>query len=252
MARKRRSKRQDRGSQSQEGHDEYGITRKLGSFLALVVVSVITVVVGFAIGRYVIVNVIADTLGLDAPAQTASSSGLADSSLGRSTATEVTVETVKPSQVADGSQTISPQAASSAQVQVPAPATSQVSSSGTTPAPSQSASTSSGAQTRAATMSSTPPAANESTAQASPTSGQQATSSGKVLYRVQVGGYTDRASADQLLAALKGTFPDAYVIFSTDFRVQVGAFSTSETANEVAEQLRAQGYTPVHIVPVNL
>ena len=94
MARKGKSERKDRRSRTREGRDEYGVTRKLGSFLALVAVSVITVVLGYTIGRYVIVNLIADTLGLETAAQTAPSPRGDDSPLGRSASAEVTVNTV--------------------------------------------------------------------------------------------------------------------------------------------------------------
>lgn len=71
-----------------------------------------------------------------------------------------------------------------------------------------------------------------------------------MLYRVQVGGYADRASAEQLLKELKSEYPDAFITFGPDFRVQVGAFSSQAGAQEVANGLRSKGYRDVHIVPL--
>lgn len=247
MARKRKSQRKDRRTKRKETRDEYGITRKIGSFLTLVAVSVITVVLGFAIGRYVIVNLIADTLGLETTAQTAPRSRVTQTNPGP-TSTQVTVNTLTDSGGSTQSSGTTSTAGASG-TQAP-PSTSQAASSQTsvTASGSQAASGGSSSGTQAA-PSSAPTA--QTAAQAPATSSAPSAASGKVLYRVQVGGYADRASADQLLSALKGRFPDAYVTFGSDFRVQVGAFSTAEGANELADDLRAQGYT-VHIVPINL
>lgn len=254
MARKGKSERKDRRSRTREGRDEYGVTRKLGSFLALVAVSVITVVLGYTIGRYVIVNLIADTLGLETAAQTAPSPRGDDSPLGRSASAEVTVNTVTETAPSAGAAAPGGANATTGEEDGGQSASSaaQVAASGGTSTSTGSTGTSgSGSSTGTSTPGSSNTSAAQSPQQTPQASSQQATSTGRVLYRVQVGGYADRASADQLLAALKGTFPDAYVVFGTDFRVQVGAYSTPESANEVAEQLRAQGYTEVHIVPVN-
>lgn len=71
---------------------------------------------------------------------------------------------------------------------------------------------------------------------------------GSSVYRVHVGRYETRDAAAEASEALKAgtpTVPDAWVLFdqaTDEYRVQVGAFSDAERANQFVQELRAHSY----------
>ncbi len=68
------------------------------------------------------------------------------------------------------------------------------------------------------------------------------------LYKVQVGAFDDRESAEVMAGTLKRAgYADAWVTSSVPHRVQVGAYSNPDNATKVVKQLEAAGYS-VHIV----
>lgn len=257
MARKRTSRKEDRRSSRSEGQQVQRLARRVGSWLTLLVVSVITVLLGFAIGRYVIVNLISDTLGLDATAQTAQTPRTSAAGTSQNTPVSGTtagqLESGTTAQASSGTSTAATLSSTHNEpTEAPnATSTQQGASSGGAGAPQQSQSSASGGATGESTPNSTVVGSSAQTAtpQSTEPSSTQVTSD--MLYRVQVGGSTSRGPADELLAALKGTFPDAFVSFGSDFRVQVGAYSSLSGAQEVVDQLAAMGYTEVHVIPVN-
>lgn len=67
------------------------------------------------------------------------------------------------------------------------------------------------------------------------------------LYKVQVGAFDDRESAEVMAGKLKREgFADAWVTSTVPYRVQVGAYSNPDNATKVVRQLEAAGYS-VHI-----
>ncbi|MDO5411399.1 MAG: SPOR domain-containing protein, partial [Lachnospiraceae bacterium] len=67
--------------------------------------------------------------------------------------------------------------------------------------------------------------------------------SGRRLFRVQVGAFTNPMFATQLLNQLLLEGFPAFVIFSDGlYRVQVGAFANLDNAVRMEHRLRSQGY----------
>ncbi len=74
--------------------------------------------------------------------------------------------------------------------------------------------------------------------------GQQA-----VLYKVQVGAFSTRENAEEREAALRRDGFSPYLVIERGlYKVRVGAFRNRATAEELAERVRARGYEVV-IVP---
>jgi rare lipoprotein A len=71
---------------------------------------------------------------------------------------------------------------------------------------------------------------------------------GPPIYKVQVGSFSDKENAEDLLFRLRRGFPEAYMtVLETDqgrfYRVRVGRFKNEETAYKTAERLAASGFT---------
>lgn len=65
----------------------------------------------------------------------------------------------------------------------------------------------------------------------------------KVLYRVQVGAYSQRSNADLMLARLKREGYQTYLVQSGGLcKVQTGAFGVKENADKLANELKSRGY----------
>lgn len=98
-----------------------------------------------------------------------------------------------------------------------------------------------------------PPRADEYGTSASAGSTAAPTSESEVLYRVRVGAFATPEEAEPDLRRLKERgYEEAYVVKSDDgsaYHIQVGAFSSSRSAFNVEEQLRAAGFA-VHIETV--
>jgi N-acetylmuramoyl-L-alanine amidase len=77
-----------------------------------------------------------------------------------------------------------------------------------------------------------------------PSPGQPgATAAEGPLYRVQIGAYSSRDNADERIAALRADGFSAYVVREGGlFKVRVGAFRDRARADELAQRLRAKGY----------
>lgn len=94
--------------------------------------------------------------------------------------------------------------------------------------------------------------AGSSSAESSPTTAPTTeasappSSANEVLYRVRVGTFATREAAEPQLHTLTEIgYPDAYVVKSDDgaaYHIQVGAFSTLQSASDVDEQLGAAGF----------
>jgi len=68
------------------------------------------------------------------------------------------------------------------------------------------------------------------------------------LYKVQVGAFDDRESAEAMAGRLKREgYADAWVTSTMPYRVQVGAYSNPDNATKVVKELESSGYS-VHIV----
>jgi N-acetylmuramoyl-L-alanine amidase len=66
---------------------------------------------------------------------------------------------------------------------------------------------------------------------------------GEGLYRVQIGAFSSRENADERVAALGADGFSAYVVRDGRlFKVRVGAFRDRARAEELAQRLRAKGY----------
>ena len=64
------------------------------------------------------------------------------------------------------------------------------------------------------------------------------------VYRVQVGSYETRESAEQMVQELLSAGIQAVVVYdSTKYHAQVGAFSSKERALAVADEVNAKGYS---------
>lgn len=64
------------------------------------------------------------------------------------------------------------------------------------------------------------------------------------VYRVQVGSYDSRESAEQMVQELLSAGIQAVVVFdSSKYHAQVGAFSSKERALAVADEVNAKGYS---------
>lgn len=64
------------------------------------------------------------------------------------------------------------------------------------------------------------------------------------VYRVQVGSYESRDSAEQMVQELLSAGIQAVVVYdSTKYHAQVGAFSSKERALAVADEVNAKGYS---------
>lgn len=64
------------------------------------------------------------------------------------------------------------------------------------------------------------------------------------LYRVQVGAYSNRAYADELLEELKREGFPAYIVFDNGlYKVQSGAYAVLDNAVKMEEKLRREGYS---------
>lgn len=245
VANKRKSEKK-RSNVNDDSRDEFGIARRIGSGLTLLMVSVVTVVLGFIIGRYVIVDVFNESLGVDLTAQTSpinpgsSSERLPSSGSGAGAGNQTaSVTPVASSNTSSVPQTpnvgSTSQGSQSAPISELTPVGTDRPSSPTTPVASPAPS---------APVQHTPaaPAPAPSTPTATPSA------PAGVLYRVQVGGSSERGPAEQLLESLKSTFPDAFITFNTEFRVQVGAYSTLDGAQEVMTRLRSSGHEDVHLI----
>ncbi|MEW6228351.1 MAG: SPOR domain-containing protein [Bacillota bacterium] len=80
------------------------------------------------------------------------------------------------------------------------------------------------------------------------TGGQAATTPpgpGPTLHRVQVGGFDDRAEAENLARELTQAGYPGFVTSSTPYRVQVGAFAEKANAEKLASELEKKGYAVV-------
>jgi hypothetical protein len=65
-----------------------------------------------------------------------------------------------------------------------------------------------------------------------------------VLYRVQLGAFTNRINADRFLTEIKGKGYDAFVTYLDGFyKVQVGAYSVSKNADAMVSKLKKEGYS---------
>jgi cell division septation protein DedD len=110
-------------------------------------------------------------------------------------------------------------------------------------APSQSSTASTGSSS--ASSSSSAERSDQPVVQSSATS-LPATSSS--LYKVQVGSFDDRESAEVMAGKLKREgYADAWVTSTVPYRVQVGAYSNPDNATKIVRQLETAGYS-VHIV----
>ena len=70
--------------------------------------------------------------------------------------------------------------------------------------------------------------------------------SGGVLYRVQVGAYSNKANAERQLAKIKAAgFADAFiaVVDGTLYRVQIGAYSVKANADTQLAKVKEKGFT---------
>lgn len=81
---------------------------------------------------------------------------------------------------------------------------------------------------------------------AMPSQSQAAAPAAPSTFRVHVGRFRQRADADSVADRLRaGLAPDAWITYdqsSGEYRVQVGAFSNLDRANEFVSQLSAAGY----------
>lgn len=79
---------------------------------------------------------------------------------------------------------------------------------------------------------------------ARPTPGQPDASAAEgPLYRVQIGAYSSRDNADERVATLRADGFSAYLVREGGlFKVRAGAFRDRERAEELAQRLRAKGY----------
>ncbi|SKA78465.1 N-acetylmuramoyl-L-alanine amidase [Clostridium sp. USBA 49] len=76
-----------------------------------------------------------------------------------------------------------------------------------------------------------------------PQKSQQSSKTGK-LYKVQVGAFSKKENAENLTNKLKSQGYSVYMYKDTDslYKVQVGAFSKKENADKLASKLKADGY----------
>lgn len=63
-----------------------------------------------------------------------------------------------------------------------------------------------------------------------------------VLYRVQVGVFSEKVNAERLVAALKELGYEAISSSGPPYRVQTGAFSSLDNANRLAQELQDRGF----------
>ena len=65
----------------------------------------------------------------------------------------------------------------------------------------------------------------------------------KILYRVQIGAFKNKANADNLVNKLKADGYDTYMVVADGFyKVQTGAFKNRQYANNLANKLKKAGY----------
>lgn len=76
-----------------------------------------------------------------------------------------------------------------------------------------------------------------------PSASTDTTSDAQKLYRVQVGAYKERKSAEQLLAKLKNNGFNGIIKEDKDYiRVQVGAYRNKANAEDMSYQLKKKGF----------
>ena len=63
-----------------------------------------------------------------------------------------------------------------------------------------------------------------------------------ILYRVQVGVFSERQNADRMVARLKELGYDAIILGGPPYRVQTGAFSSRENADRFSDELKSKGF----------
>ncbi|WP_313756207.1 N-acetylmuramoyl-L-alanine amidase [Tissierella sp.] len=72
---------------------------------------------------------------------------------------------------------------------------------------------------------------------------------GSTLYKVQVGAFSVRANADNLADELRGKgYSPIVVIVGGLYKVQVGAFSVRANADDLAQELRSKGYDAIVVI----
>lgn len=245
MSKQKRERRRAAHHGADESQTETSVWRRIGAGLTLIVVCTATVLAGYYFGQYIIRGVVTDTLG-DTP------------QVARTDVPAAAVDLPHRS----GEPTASAPAGVTSSVPEAQPAARDESSTQSVPrAPipsdqSNSTGTSDGSEPAAAPVA-TGPAVPEQRTQVPPAPVPAQTSGSseeaKVLHRVQVGSFSDRARAEALLLSLSADYPDAFITTSGgDFRVQVGSFSSESGAAEVANKLRAAGHADVHIEKVQL
>lgn len=66
-----------------------------------------------------------------------------------------------------------------------------------------------------------------------------------VLYRVQVGVFSEKANADRMVTLLKEAGYEALIVQGPPHRVQTGAFSSQENATKLMEELKQKGFEAI-------
>lgn len=79
----------------------------------------------------------------------------------------------------------------------------------------------------------------------SQTPAAEAPVSDALLYRVQVGVFSERANAERLVSNLKEAGYDALILDGPPYRVQTGAFSSRENAVRLVEELQALDFEAI-------
>lgn len=76
--------------------------------------------------------------------------------------------------------------------------------------------------------------------------GTTTSTTSKRLYRVQVGAFSVKANADNLVKELKSKGYDAFSVKSDNlYRVQIGTFSVKANAEKLAKELKGKGYSTI-------
>lgn len=78
----------------------------------------------------------------------------------------------------------------------------------------------------------------------SSSTGSSSTSTSSTLYKVQVGAYSNKTNADEMLKKIKNSGFDGIVVKVDNlYKVQVGAYSNKTNANSVMTQLKQKGFS---------
>lgn len=254
MTEERRARRKNRESTHPGDKPEARALRRIGAVLTLATVCVATIVIGYFVGRTVIQGVVHDTLGATPGSPVAQhSSAVANPSDGVPTGSLLP----DPARAGDAPPNV---ATPTAALPTDSP-TAHVRDTRAVDDAAVPLLTDSAEVPQAEQGNDPPPQALVQPAQSTGPTGQGSTASqsgpvsqpaGRVLHRIQVGGFADRPSAERLLERLQPQYPDAFIVPGPEFRVQVGAFGSKDGADEVVAELAAQGYDNVHVVKVEM